>query len=224
MSSREDSITSSLFGDSESVTTDELPVVVSRKPTNEWDEGGLNITDNNDASDPLRKGVPSLVAQQSAPAQMEHRPRSNDKLRGRREGPEHRTLEGTESADDEDEELGSGREKHHGRNSQQMLSKAGLPSSKLGIEMMRANSHDSLTVGSESTPEAVTQVVTTPSKEMETGVLDGEVVAEPIARVTPNKEKDGTDSVDATPRPLTVVKGDDDGGNDEEATPRPIGK
>ncbi|QGI75638.1 hypothetical protein CEK25_000544 [Fusarium fujikuroi] len=235
MSSREDSITSSLFGDSESVTTDELPVVVSRKPTNEWDEGGLNITDNNDASEPPRKGVPSLIAQQSAPAQMEHRPRSNDKLRGRREGPEHRTLEGTESADDEDEELGSGREKHHGRNSQQILSKAGLPSSKLGIEMMRANSHDSLTVGSESTPEAVTQVVTTPSKEMETGVLDGEVVVEATARtppdaglkaegVTPNKDKDGTDSIDATPRPLTVAKGDGDGGDDEEATPRPIGK
>ncbi|ENH60557.1 Serine/threonine-protein kinase cek1 [Fusarium oxysporum f. sp. cubense race 1] len=235
MSSREDSITSSLFGDSESVTTDELPVVVSRKPTNEWDEGGLNITDNNDASEPPRKGVPPLVAQQSAPAHMEHRTRGNDKLRGKREGPEQRTWEGTESADDEDEELGSGREKHHGRNSQQILSKAGLPSSKLGIEMMRANSHDSLTVGSESTPEAVTQVVTTPSKEMETGVLDGEVVAEATARtppdaglkaegVTPKTDKDGTDSVDATPRPLTVVKGDGDGGDDEEATPRPIGK
>lgn len=233
MSSREDSITSSLFGDSESVTTEELPVV-SRKATNEWDEGGLNITDNNDAPEPSRKGVPHLVAQQSAPAQMEHRPRGNDKLKGKREGSEQRTVEGTESADDEDEELGGGRDRHHGRNSQQMT-KAGLPSSKLGIEMMRANSHDSLTVGSESTPEAVTQVVTTPSKEMEVGILDdtvpGEVTAHTppdpglkIEGLTPKTDKEGTDSVDATPRPLTVVKGDG-GGEDEEATPtRSIGK
>ncbi|CAJ0546376.1 Ff.00g098490.m01.CDS01 [Fusarium sp. VM40] len=234
MSSREDSITSSLFGDSESVTTEELPVV-SRKATNEWDEGGLNITDNNDAPEPSRKGIPHLVAQQSAPAQMEHRPRGNDKLKGKREGSEQRTVEGTESADDEDEELGGGRDRHHGRNSQQMTTKAGLPSSKLGIEMMRANSHDSLTVGSESTPEAVTQVVTTPSKEMEVGILDdavpGEVTAHTppdaglkIEGLTPKTDKEGTDSVDATPRPLTVVKGDG-GGEDEEATPtRSIGK
>ncbi|KAH7257410.1 hypothetical protein BKA59DRAFT_451452 [Fusarium tricinctum] len=234
MSSREDSITSSLFGDSESVTTEELPVV-SRKATNEWDEGGLNITDNNDAPEPSRKGVPHLVAQQSAPAQMEHRPRGNEKLKGKREGSEQRTVEGTESADDEDEELGGGRDRHHGRKSQQMTTKAGLPSSKLGIEMMRANSHDSLTMGSESTPEAVTQVVTTPSKEMEVGILDdavpGEVTAHTppdaglkIEGLTPKTDKEGSDSVDVTPRPLTVVKGDG-GGEDEEATPtRSIGK
>ncbi|RGP59567.1 agc kinase [Fusarium longipes] len=234
MSSREDSITSSLFGDSESVTTDELPVVVSRKGTNEWDEGGLNITENSDTYEPTKRSIPQLVAQQSAPAQMEHRPRGNDKLKGKREGSEQRTLEGTESADDEDEELGGGREKHHGRNSQQMLSKAGLPSSKLGIEMMRANSHDSLTMGSESTPEAVTQVVTTPSKEMETGVLDNEIVIETSTRtppdsepkiedVTPKPDKDGVGSTDATPRPSTVTR-DGDSGQDEEATPKPIGK
>jgi serine/threonine-protein kinase RIM15 len=237
MSSREDSITSSLFGDSESVTTDELPVVVSRKGTNEWDEGGLNITENNDAHEPTKKVIPQLVAQQSAPAQMEHRPRGNDKVKVKREGSEQRTLEGTESADDEDEELGGGREKHHehhGRNSQQMLSKASLPSSKLGIEMMRANSHDSLTVGSESTPEAVTQVVTTPSKEMEAGILDGEIVTETTARtppdsemkvedITPKTDKDGTGSVDATPRPPVIMR-DGGCGEDEEATPRPIGK
>jgi serine/threonine-protein kinase RIM15 len=100
--------------------------------------------------------------------------------------------------------------------------------------MMRANSHDSLTVGSESTPEAVTQVVTTPSKEMEAGVLDGEMVIEATARtppdselkveeITPKTDKDGTGSVDATPRPSTVTR-DGDRGEDEEATPKPIGK
>ncbi|KAF4983328.1 hypothetical protein FDECE_17325 [Fusarium decemcellulare] len=235
MSSREDSISSSLFGDSESVTTDEVPVVISRKATNEWDEGGLNITTDNDMIEASRKGVPQLLAQQSAPAQMEHRPRASDKLKGKREGSEQRAAEGTESADDEDEELGSGREKHLGRSSQQMLGKTNLPSSKLGIEMMRANSHDSMTMGSESTSEAVTQVVTTPSKEMEMGLLDGGALASATAQTppdtglkvegeTPKNDKDGTDSVDATPRPLTTTRVDGGGGEDDEATPRPVGK
>ncbi|KAK4459896.1 Serine/threonine-protein kinase cek1 [Cladorrhinum samala] len=41
---REDSISSSVFGDSESVMTDDIPVVISRKATGDWDEGGLNIS------------------------------------------------------------------------------------------------------------------------------------------------------------------------------------
>lgn len=228
MSSREDSISSSLFGDSESVTTDEVPLVISRKGTNDWDEGGLGIStdgDHGNAPDPSRRAVPHLIAQQSAPAQMEHR---------LQEGREPRIHEGTESADDEDEELGSGREKHHGRGSQQM-SKAGLPSSKLGIEMMRANSHDSMTLGSESTPEAVTQVVTTPSKEMdmEMGMPGNGPVAAAAARTPPDagsrmggenaaEAEEEDDSIDATPRPTTAARADGDA--DEEATPRPIGK
>ncbi|KAL2684995.1 hypothetical protein Neosp_006088 [[Neocosmospora] mangrovei] len=236
MSSREDSISSSLFGDSESVTTDEVPVVISRKATNEWDEGGLNITTDGDMIEVSRKAMPQLLAQQSAPAQMEHRPRASDKLKGKRDGSEQRVLDGTESADDEDEELGSGREKSLARNSQQILGKTNLPSSKLGIEMMRANSHDSLTMGSESTPEAVTQVVTTPSKEMEMGLLDGGVLALEATAQTPpeggpkkegeiaGSDKDGADSVDATPRPLTTMRVDGDGGEDDEATPRPAGR
>ncbi|KAF4980953.1 hypothetical protein FZEAL_3148 [Fusarium zealandicum] len=236
MSSREDSISSSFFGDSESATTDEVPVVISRKSTNDWDEGGLNITTEGDMMEASRKAIPHLVAQQSAPAQMEHRPRANDKHKGKKDVSEQKTTESTESADDEDEELGNGREKHHGRGSQQ--AKAGLPSSKLGIEMMRANSHDSMTMGSESTPEAVTQVVTTPSKEMEIGPLDGGLLAAAAATArtppdagikaeggTPESDDDETESVDATPRPLTTTRGDGDGSEDaDEATPRPPGR
>ncbi|KAK7432552.1 rim15, signal transduction response regulator [Neonectria magnoliae] len=227
VSSREDSISSSLFGDSESVMTDDVPVVISRKATNEWDEGGLGITTDNDATnvfDGPGKPVPPLLTQQSAPGMMEHEPRSLDKTKARRDAGERLAPEGTESADDEDEELGTGPDKQLGRSSQQLLGKAGLPSSKLGIEMMRANSHDSVTMGSESTPEAVTQVVTTPSKEMEMGILEAAATA--AAQTPPDSglkgdghgDETGSDSVDATPRPLTTRTASDE--DAEEATPR----
>lgn len=247
MSSREDSISSSLFGDSESVTTDDIPVVISRKATNEWDEGGLGIsTDaadaNNKAEGPIitatKSITPHLLSQQSAPAQIEHGPRNVEKLKPKRETGEPRAAETTESADDEDDELGSGREKQLRRSSKPLLGKPVLGSSKLGIEMMRANSHDSVTVGSESTPEAVTQVLTTPSKELETAPLDGGEKMGPAhtppdsgaSRLLQDDDDDkarenGADSVDATPRPTTVTR---DGGEaeaeepPEEPTPRPL--
>lgn len=159
-SSREDSISSSLFGDSESVTTDELPVAVGRKATGDWDELGINQDEMVLGSDGSPKMHIPLVSQQSSPAQMEvpRVPiprRSLEKLRSRREHLEKRRVEGSESADDEDEEFGGSRER---------TIRGKRPSSKLGIEMMRANSHDSVAVASDSTPEPTTQVVT-PSKD-----------------------------------------------------------
>lgn len=228
--SREDSLSSSLFGDSESVTTDEIPVVISRKATNEWDEGGLGITTDPDSLNALEavKPIPPFLTQQSAPPLMDHGYRLSEKLKAKRDAPERLAPEGTESADDEDEELGTGRDKQLARNSQQLLGKAGLPSSKLGIEMMRANSHDSMTMGSESTPEAVTQVVTTPSKEMELGSL--EMIGDSPTRTPPDSSREtaiyagdspgmGPDSVDATPRPLATRA---DSAEDLEETPRPM--
>jgi serine/threonine-protein kinase RIM15 len=207
---REDSISSSLFGDSESVATDDIPVLVSRKATGDWDEGGLGISgpdeiilpSNNPPLSPLH---PRLIPQQSAPPQLEHSPsrtkgpvpqRSLEKLKAKRESIEKRRYEGSvDSADDEDDELGllgapahsqtgsssgsgsgSGSGSASGSNpgspssqgGQQYRSKSVLPSSKLGIEMMRANSHDSVVAGSESatsTVEPATQVVT-PNREV----------------------------------------------------------
>ncbi|MBE3041119.1 response regulator, partial [Candidatus Bathyarchaeota archaeon] len=49
-SSREHSISSSVYGDTESISTDEVPVVVSRKPTGEWEEGGLGIREGDSSS------------------------------------------------------------------------------------------------------------------------------------------------------------------------------
>ncbi|KAH8893815.1 hypothetical protein GQ53DRAFT_763338 [Thozetella sp. PMI_491] len=143
---REDSIGSSMFGDSESVATDDLPVVISRKATGDWDEG-LGITGQEEVllgPDPLRS--PPAQPQQEPATKIPAPRRSLEKLRAKRESIEKRRNEGSvDSADDEDEELGpaAAAAASH-RQSQHFRSKSALPSSKLGIEMMRANSHDSV--------------------------------------------------------------------------------
>jgi serine/threonine-protein kinase RIM15 len=217
-SSREDSISSSLFGDSESVSTDDVPVVISRKANSDWDEGGLGIREDEIlmAGGDSPKPPPNLLSQQSAPGQVEHMrlplpQRSLEKLRAKRESIEKRLSEGTDSADDEDDELGLLREK-------QFRIKPVLPSSKLGIEMMRANSHDSVVIASESTTEPVTQVVT-PSKEMDSSPLGNEPKQ---AQTPPDTGLPGTDmragrDIDETPRPNQSSRNTS---TDEEPTPR----
>lgn len=201
-SSREDSISSSLFGDSESASADEIPVVISRKATGDWEDHGLGIGIPPEepvlGSSDLAKGVVPLILSSSAventesettpaPRQGPQPRRSFEKLRARREEMAKRLLDGTfssiDSADDEDDELGLGtgdKLSGHGlftssassQNSKQHFrSKSILPSSKLGIEMMRANSHDSMmnVPASEGTSatEPGTQVLTTPSGELD---------------------------------------------------------
>ncbi|KAK8918084.1 putative serine/threonine protein kinase IRE4 [Metarhizium anisopliae] len=241
ISSREDSITSSTFGDSESVTTDDIPVVISRKTTSEWEEGGLGITESDflSAAEGSPKGMPTLLTQQSAPGQMEHL-RRGDRTRPRRESGDRKGVEATDSADDEDEETGISKGKHRRRSSKPLQGKSTLPSSKLAIEMMRADSHDSVTVGSESTPEAVTQVATTPSQEIGTPILAAtegtETVTPPNnqANTTPagkQSSKETTDMsvpecADVTPRPQTCARPAtelDSVDTSTEATPRPGG-
>ena len=147
-SSREDSISSSLFGDAEAFMNDDVPVVISQRPAGEWDEtSGLGISPDgepvHDAVD-LPKLPAHLLHENSAPGRMEHkiplRQRSSDKIRAKRESIEKHRHECTESGDDEDEELGDAnvREKSP-RNS----SKAHR-GSKLGTEMMRTNSRGSV--------------------------------------------------------------------------------
>lgn len=225
-SSREDSISSSLFGDSESVTTDEIPVVVSRKATGDWgEESGLGISSDETVAGSRgdsKMPIP-LISQQSAPAQMEQPRmpvprRSLEKLRSRREHLEKRRLEGNDSADDEDDELGTHRDRG-------FRAKPLPPSSKLGIEMMRANSHDSVAVSSDSTSDPVTQVVT-PARDADVSPLSGarppaetslQTTPEPSPTLDINTSEEGSDE---TPRPPTTVQDD----AVEEPTPRPIMK
>ncbi|KAI0555235.1 putative response regulator receiver RIM15p [Xylaria curta] len=218
-SSREDSISSSLFGDSESVATDDIPIVLSRKATGDWgDEAGLGInTDENLAGVVSR--APALLSQQSAPAQMEGQrmlvPRQSlEKLKSRREHLERRRHEGSDSADDEDEEMGTSRDRGP-------RAKPLPPSSKLGIEMMRANSHDSVAISSDSTAEPITQVVT-PSEE--TGTLSISEAGSPSRsahKTTPETTPGpGTEDADQTPRPAASARGSPS----DEPTPRPRAK
>ncbi|KAK4131705.1 hypothetical protein BT67DRAFT_451564 [Trichocladium antarcticum] len=309
---RQDSIGSSLFGDSESVATDDLSILLSHKDAADWgdDTGGLGITnpdepvvarsDNNTTTNnPVQTpGLhPHLYAQHSAPAQMEHphpsaaanahsQPltptptptitgggpapqRSLEKLRARRESIEKRRYEGSvDSADDEDDELGlvlaapgsggssspssaSGSASGSGSGSQlsqqqqqqqqQFRSKAVLPSSKLGIEMMRANSHDSVVgcggPGSEgaSTREApsASPRVVTPCREA--GARQGLVgfpmlaaASGPVVPVTPGLEVVAAVPIHFVrtppPPPATGALGLDEKGPDyvdAEETPRP---
>ncbi|KAG5929343.1 hypothetical protein E4U42_006174 [Claviceps africana] len=241
VSSREDSITSSIFGDSESATTEDvpIPVVVGRRPTGEWGDWGLGIANGEMVSGMCEspKHMPTLLTHQSAPGQMEHF-RSGDPNRSRSDsggsGDRKGVPEGTDSADDEDEEVGGTKGRHRRRSSKPMQGKSVLPSSKLGIEMMRADSHDSVTFGgSESTSEAVTQVATTPAQEVCTPVLaaaDGGTTAtstrqDPDAKQELDDAAERSESADSTPRPASLdlldksVDGAEPG--DEQATPRP---
>lgn len=268
-SSREDSISSSLFGDSESVSADEIPVVISRKATNDWEQQGLGIGVPLEehllsSSDPP-KGLAPLTLHTSAPGKMEHdntstsmnspQPRrSFEKLRAKRELMEKRRLEGNmgiDSADDEDDELGLGiggkpvgtgpltaaasaqAAKQHFR------SKSVLPSSKLGIEMMRANSHDSVNIAASEGTSATdpgTQVRTTPCGEvrsLEHSPLSGPVLIPPDLHagglsLSPGpivsnepEEEDKTVIIHTPPRNDFAAASEDDAADIEE-TPRPL--
>ncbi|KAJ4290110.1 rim15, signal transduction response regulator [Collariella sp. IMI 366227] len=187
---REDSISSSLFGDSESVATDDIPVLISRKATGDWDEGGLGIS-----------GGPEEVL-------FSANERSLEKLKAKRESIEkRRRYEGSvDSADDEDDEpfgnrgcetektnIASGSASASGSSpgspsaslsvpatsvsasGQQYRSKMGLPTSKLGTEMMRANSHDSVVLTTTAAGETAGQVGGTPCQKEEEDQEEEEV-------------------------------------------------
>ncbi|KAJ5917183.1 hypothetical protein N7466_010737 [Penicillium verhagenii] len=150
-SSRDDSMSSSVFGDMESVKSEEIPVII-RRNHDDWDQSGLGISEDAHpgSPDPKAVPVPQLLHAVSAPAAIDssgaltpRKQRSSESIQAKRESLERKRYEGAESGDDEDEELG---------NSQARKSPPGRsrrPGSKLGIEMMRTNSRGSVVSGSE---------------------------------------------------------------------------
>lgn len=150
-SSRDDSMSSSVFGDMENVKTEDVPVIVSRN-TDEWDQGGLGISEDAHpgSPDPKAVPVPQLLHAISAPAAIDgsgaltpRKQRSSEAIRAKRESLERKRYEGAESGDDEDEELGNSQARRS------PPSRSRRPGSKLGIEMMRTNSRGSVVSGSE---------------------------------------------------------------------------
>ncbi|KAI1113635.1 putative response regulator receiver RIM15p [Nemania sp. NC0429] len=219
-SSREDSITSSVYGDSESVNTDDIPIVVSRKATGDWgDEAGLGINTDELLSGSAPRAPIALVPQHSAPPQIEGQRmlaphQSLEKVKSRREHLERRRFETSDSADDEDEEMGNSRDRGP-------RTKPLPPSSKLGIEMMRANSHDSVAVVSDSTAETVTQVVTPSEEAAPISIPEAESPTQYVAQMTPETTPVlRTEDTDQTPRPHVSARDS----QSDEPTPRPTAR
>ncbi|KAH7372272.1 serine threonine protein kinase-like protein [Pyrenochaeta sp. MPI-SDFR-AT-0127] len=153
-SSREDSISSSFFGDNDSRASEDVPVIIARHNADDWRErdiaramSGLGITDDAASVDPKaivqkRVGPPDLPHETSAPAVLEEatirRQRSAEQVGAKRRILETRRHESAESGDDEDDELG-----HVSVRTRSPKSRP-KSTSKLGIEMMRTNSRGSV--------------------------------------------------------------------------------
>lgn len=154
-SSRGGSIGSSLFGDNESVVTDDIPTIISRKATGDWGADGLGITvdelllgqDSKTANGLCFPATPHLLHQVSAPPILSVRSQSPHRLRRREavSGLRDSRLESAESGDDEDEELGDAAVKEKSPKAPHKSSRG----SKLGTEMMRTNSRGSVVSGSD---------------------------------------------------------------------------
>ncbi|PHH56032.1 Serine/threonine-protein kinase cek1 [Ceratocystis fimbriata CBS 114723] len=206
-SSREDSV-SSAYGDSESVTTDDLSFSANNRKAlhGDWEDNGLGIRDD-DPSDSItsqpRLGSSAGSDTSSSISRIDSNSLFTKKLiikpHARRDFvTDKRSSSGTESADDEDEELGALREKH-------LRPRPALPSSKLGIEMMRASSHDSITLPPEfgtattSNPSTLSQV-SEPGKASPGLPSDSGPLSRPSSgSVSPMRRVEDT-SADKTPR------------------------
>lgn len=218
-SSREDSISSSLFGDSESIITDDVPVIISRKATGEWDETGLGITNDEmmlESPDLVKASLPHLIHQISAPAQMEApklpvRQRSSDKMRAKRDAIEKHRYECAESGDDEDDELGDVAVREKSPKSAKIHR-----GSKLGTEMMRTNSRGSVVSGSEQTVVAEGNSPTSGTEFPPVPEIKGATLTPPEMFTPPGKMIAEFDE-SATPKPRSNASDDN---IDEEPTPR----
>ncbi|KAL5414491.1 hypothetical protein PMIN06_002534 [Paraphaeosphaeria minitans] len=150
-SSREDSISSSFFGDNDSRTGDDIPVVIARHNTDDWrgrdlarEMSGLGISDDAANVDPLagqKLAVPHDLASAAAAAMEDptiRRQPSAELVGAKRRVIGTRKHESAESGDDEDDELGNVNVRAKSPKSRPKSS------SKLGIEMMRTNSRGSV--------------------------------------------------------------------------------
>ncbi|KAL8717237.1 MAG: hypothetical protein Q9225_005501 [Loekoesia sp. 1 TL-2023] len=234
--SRQPSIGSSFFGDTDSTNTEDIPVIISGSRPHEWQEGGgLGITSPSEdlASAPeqpfLHPGLPHLIHLNSAPPDFDLRTprkqRSVEAIKAKRENIEKNRHECAELGDDEDEELG------HQSQSRARSPQTRTPrGSKLSTEMMRTNSRGSVTSDhGSSVPlhNANEDGVALPPKEppiLETGI-EGEVNAtiEP-PEIFEKKAAGGMAMVvdmdaDATPRPVGVTQGGKSNQGSEQKSP-----
>ncbi|KAL9601373.1 MAG: hypothetical protein Q9219_002549 [cf. Caloplaca sp. 3 TL-2023] len=225
-SSRQHSIGSSFFGDTDSTNTEDIPVIVGGSKGPGWQEAsGLGITSpaEEPSSSPqqpfLHPGLPHLLHLNSAPPDFDLRTprkqRSVEAIKAKRENIVKHRHECAESGDDEDEELG------HQAQSRARSPQARTPrGSKLSTEMLRTNSRGSVTsdcgtsVPLHYSNEDGAAVVPSEPPILEAGI-EGEVKAtiEP-PEIFDKRAAGGTaivvpmdPDVDATPRPPGAAQG-----------------
>lgn len=202
--SREHSIGSSFFGDTDSTNTEEIPIVIGRQSDDWASSAGLGISE--DSSPPntnfTHPGLPHLIHQNSAPPSLDLRTprqqRSIEAVKAKRETLEKTRHEYGEFGDDEDEELGklpsrarSPQGKHRG--------------SKLGIEMMRTNSRGSVT-SDESASNTTANLTSHPNVDLPDHMNDHATI-DPPEIFSKEAKGDAVEVVDmdATPRPPTLA-------------------
>ena len=200
--SREHSIGSSFYGDTDSTNTEDIPAVISRPPDDWPSATGLGISE--DISPPnldfIHPGLPHLIHQNSTPSSLDLRTmrkqHSVEAVKAKRE-----TLEkNAEFGDDEDEELG--------KLPSRARSPQGKPrGSKLGIEMMRTNSRGSVTSGSADEPTTMPNVTSNPDIDMPDALHHDHATIEPPEIFSREAKGDAVKVVDmdATPRPSTAA-------------------
>ena len=203
--SREHSIGSSFFGDTDSTNTEDVSVIISRQSDDWASNQGLMISDGISPPEAgfVHPGLPHLLHQNSAPPMLDRKPRkqrSIEAVKAKRENLEKKRYECAESGDDEDEELGK------------LPSRARSPQgkyrgSKLGVEMMRSNSRGSVTSGGAEEPSTIKDMPSMSSQhEIEaSGATRGHATIEP-PELFPGESKGNAAQaidMDATPRPST---------------------
>ncbi|KAF2754289.1 putative response regulator receiver RIM15p [Pseudovirgaria hyperparasitica] len=216
-SSREDSISSSFFGDGESMN--DLPIVISRSATEDWRDrdlstalGGLGITEEaivtSDMKLPPRTEERSLALdhQNSAPAVLQH-PTPKEHRSGEQSTKirvqENRRNEAADMGDDEDEELGDAQVR---AKSPRTRPKA---SSKLGTEMMRTNSHGSVISVEEikdtvDVPSSIPPCITEEINPLETSKTPKQQVSMTPPEIFPPRPGDNVQIIDMDATPKAV--------------------
>ncbi|KAL9128130.1 MAG: hypothetical protein Q9217_003131 [Psora testacea] len=241
-SSRERSIDSSFFGDTDSTNTEDIPLIIGRQSDDWAPNKGLGISEPPPPQDPnhlsshtsefIHPGLPHLIHQNSAPPSLglrtPRKQRSVEAVKAKREDLERNRHECAESGDDEDEELGNVQLR-----ARSPLGKAKNRSSKLGTEMMRTNSSGSVDENSETVQDG-SQLNSNPREQRADQIaaavanisLDEVVTGKAPAKVKHQTPPTGQhEHATITPPELfpTEAKGDTAREIDMDATPRPTG-
>ena len=248
--SREHSIGSSFFGDTDSANTDDscrpdIPVIIGRQSDDWAPSNALGITEDPSATASFmdktftHPGLPHLLHQNSAPSVMAdprtpRKQRSVEAVKAKREDLLKKRHECAESGDDEDEELGDVQVR--ARSPVGKSRSKAAAASKLGTEMMRTNSRGSVSssgggpddgtltnipsVTSVPSPPA-TSTVTAPAKD----IIMKDVTHPP--EVFPGLSKGDAEAfvdMDATPRPpaSAAIASIEQATEEEPRSPSPV--